>query len=339
MSEHEIEEFVEALNMKKFRADQIFRAINNKNVRNINEIKQLPRSERDILSSKTQIKNIQIFKTLKSKLDTTKKLLYKLDDGYLIEGVLMDYKHGYTLCISTQVGCRMGCDFCASTKEGLIRNLEPFEITSQVYEVEEEFDIKISNIVLMGSGEPFDNYQNVIKALNILNHKKGRNLGMRNITISTCGIAPKIRQLAYDLPQVGLAVSLHFLDQRKREINMPIAKAYSLDELIQSIKFYQKVTNNRISFEYTVIPGLNDSINDGKLLKTKLSGLNYIVNLIALNPIEDYNKDENYENSARKFKKILDNLGVNNTLRRELGSDISASCGQLKQQYLKEGEK
>lgn len=248
----------------------------------------------------------------------------------------MKYKHGYSLCVSTQVGCRMGCSFCASTINGLSRNLEAFEIASQIYEVEKEFNIELSNIVFMGSGEPFDNYENLIKSIRLLNHPKGRNLGIRNMTISTCGVVDKIIEFSNSNIQANLAVSVHSFKDDIRSKMMPINNKYNISELMNAINIYVKNTNRRISIEYTVIPGENDSDEDIELFKKYTKNLNYIVNLIALNPINDYNKID-YKGKANSFyKKLLKNK-INVTLRRELGSDISASCGQLKKSYLKEG--
>lgn len=336
LTEVELKDFIDTLDIKKFRSDQIFRYIHNKNITNIDEFIQLPISEREILKNNSEVKNIQILEKFKSKIDDTIKLLYLLPDNNIIEGVLMKYKHGYSLCVSTQVGCRMGCSFCASTINGLSRNLEAFEIASQIYEVEKEFNIELSNIVFMGSGEPFDNYENLIKSIRLLNHPKGRNLGIRNMTISTCGVVDKIIEFSNSNIQAYLAVSVHSFKDDIRSKMMPINNKYNISELMNAINIYVKNTNRRISIEYTVIPGENDSDEDIELFKKYTKNLNYIVNLIALNPINDYNKID-YKGKANSFyKKLLKNK-INVTLRRELGSDISASCGQLKKSYLKEG--
>lgn len=337
-NEEELIDIVKNLGLERYRADQIFRAIHQRYIFDIDDLSQLSKAQRQILKDNYYIKKIDILKIFHSKLDDTIKMLYKLEDDTLIEGVLMKYKHGYTLCVSTQVGCLMGCDFCASTKNGLIRDLEVSEIISQIYVVEKEFDIEISNIVLMGSGEPFDNYDNTIKALRILNSEKGKHMSFRNMTISTCGLVDKILKFSEEDIPVNLAVSLHSLDNIKRSEIMPINRKYNTSLLISSIREYIKKTNNRISFEYTVIDGFNNTDEDIRLMKDNFKGLNYIVNLIALNPIKDYNENTDTLYSAREFKSRLDKAGINNTLRRELGSDISASCGQLKASYLKEGE-
>lgn len=336
-TESELENFIVDLGLKKYRSDQIFRAIHNKHVDNIDSIIQLPKSDRETLSKNSNIKSLKILEIFQSKLDETKKFLYQLEDGYIIEGVLMKYKHGYSLCVSTQVGCRMGCSFCASTKDGMDRNLEPSEIVSQLYVVEDHFNIEISNVVLMGSGEPLDNYENVIKALKIWNSDKGRNFSYTRVTLSTCGIADKIIDLANEKIPINLAISIHSFDDNIRSNIMPVNYKYNVDRLLSAMREYSNITRDRISFEYTVISGENDRDEDIKLIKKYTKDLNYIINLIALNPINEYNKS-NSKLAANIFKDKLEKNNINVTLRRELGSDISASCGQLKKHYLKEGE-
>ena len=246
----------------------------------------------------------------------------------------MEYKHGTTACISTQVGCKMGCAFCASTKGGLIRNLSSGEILSQVYNIQNDLDIKLSNIVLMGSGEPLDNYENVIKFLNILHDENGQNLSYRNITLSTCGVVPKIYKLAEQELPITLSISLHspFNEERKRI--MPIAKAYSLDELLEACRYYINKTNRRITFEYTLIKEINDRKEDLNELSRILKGLLCHVNLISLNPIEEFAKDKANKNTIEMFKRELTKSGIPVTIRREMGSDINAACGQLRRKYI-----
>lgn len=301
-------------------------------------LNQVSKADIELLKKEFTIGSMEILKDFHSKQDETIKLLYLLEDNNIIEGVLMKYKHGYSLCVSTQVGCRMGCDFCASTKKGLERNLEAFEIASQIYLVEKHFSINLSSIVLMGSGEPFDNYDNVIRALKLLNDKKGRNLSFRNMTVSTCGVADKIIKFGKDLPQANLAVSVHSFNNEIRNKVMPVNYKYPIERLFSAIREYLLITNNRISIEYTVIPGENNNYEDVNLFRKYLKNTNYIVNLIALNPINAYNNKE-YKEEAKIFMEKLKASNINVTLRRELGSDISASCGQLKKSYLEEGER
>lgn len=336
--EDEIKNKIADLGIKSYRADQIFRAIHKQGVMSFDGLNQVSKADIELLKKEFSISSMEILKDFHSKEDETIKLLYLLEDKNIIEGVLMKYKHGYSLCVSTQVGCRMGCDFCASTKKGLERNLEAFEIASQIYLVEKHFSISLSSIVLMGSGEPFDNYDNVIRALKLLNDKKGRNLSFRNMTVSTCGVADKIIEFGKDLPQANLAVSVHSFNNEIRNKVMPVNYKYSIDVLFSAIRNYLSATNNRISIEYTVIPGENNNDEDVNLFRKYLKNINYIVNLIALNPINAYNNKE-YKEEAKIFMEKLKASNINVTLRRELGSDISASCGQLKKSYLEEGER
>ncbi len=336
--EDEIKNKIADLGIKSYRADQIFRAIHKQGVMSFDELNQVSKTDIELLKKEFTINSMKILKDFHSKQDETIKLLYLLEDNNIIEGVLMKYKHGYSLCVSTQVGCRMGCDFCASTKKGLERNLEAFEIASQIYLVEKYFSINLSSIVLMGSGEPFDNYDNVIRALKLLNDKKGRNLSLRNMTVSTCGVADKIIAFGKDLPQANLAVSVHSFNNEIRNKVMPVNYKYPIDTLFSAIRDYLSLTNNRISIEYTVIPGENNNDEDVNLFRKYLKNTNYIVNLIALNPINAYNNKE-YKEEAKIFMEKLKANNINVTLRRELGSDISASCGQLKKSYLEEGER
>lgn len=325
--------FVE-MGQKEYRAIQTFKFIHQNMVNSIEDITVLSKSLRDKLNENFSISDISIAERYDSKLDNTKKYLFKLEDANIIESVAMEYKHGTTACISTQVGCKMGCAFCASTKGGLIRNLSSGEILSQVYNIQNDLDIKLSNIVLMGSGEPLDNYENVIKFLNILHDENGQNLSYRNITLSTCGVVPKIYKLAEQELPITLSISLHspFNEERKRI--MPIAKAYSLDELLEACRYYINKTNRRITFEYTLIKEINDRKEDLNELSRILKGLLCHVNLISLNPIEEFAKDKANKNTIEMFKRELTKSGIPITIRREMGSDINAACGQLRRKYI-----
>ncbi|MBS4883055.1 MAG: 23S rRNA (adenine(2503)-C(2))-methyltransferase RlmN, partial [Peptoniphilus harei] len=264
------------------------------------------------------------------KLDETKKFLFKLKDDNLIEGVLMEYKHGYSQCISTQVGCRMGCNFCASTKSGLVRNLTAAEMLGQVYEIENTLGIKVSNFILMGSGEPLDNFSEVLRFIKLLHDEKGHNTSYRNITISTCGVADKIYELAdMNLP-INLAVSLHQTNDSDRSDLMPINRKFNLDELKKSLEYYIKKTNNRITFEYTLIKNQNDSKKNIDELYNFAKNMKCHINLIPLNPIDEFDEKRPSKSEINIFKEKLEKKGFNVTIRRELGRDISASCGQLR---------
>lgn len=325
--------FVE-MGEKEYRAIQTFKFIHQNMVNSIEDITVLSKGLRDKLNENFSISDISIAERYDSKFDNTKKYLFKLEDGNIIESVAMEYKHGTTVCISTQVGCKMGCAFCASTKGGLIRNLSSGEILSQVYNIQNDLDIKLSNIVLMGSGEPLDNYENVIKSLNILHDENGQNLSYRNITLSTCGVVPKIYKLAEQELPITLSISLHspFNEERKRI--MPIARTYSLDELLEACRYYINKTNRRITFEYTLIKEINDRKEDLNELSRILKGLLCHVNLISLNPIEEFAKDKANKNTIEMFKRELTKNGIPVTIRREMGSDINAACGQLRRKYI-----
>ncbi|MEG2159489.1 MAG: 23S rRNA (adenine(2503)-C(2))-methyltransferase RlmN, partial [Clostridia bacterium] len=276
-----------------------------------------------------------------SAIDGTIKLLYRLHDGNLIEGVLMNYKYGNTLCVSTQVGCRMGCKFCASTLGGLVRNLSAGEILGQVVAVNRYLggdleNRKITNIVLMGSGEPLDNFDNVIKFLYLVNDVSGLNISMRNISLSTCGIAPKIDELAKLNLQINLTISLHSADQVKREEIMPIARAYSLETLMISVRNYFEATKRRVIFEYTLIDDANDSYSDALKLANLTRNISAHINLIRLNPVKETKMRGTSDIKAKKFLEYLTNLNVSATLRRQMGVDIEGACGQLRQRYIEE---
>lgn len=332
----ELKSYMISLGHKGFRGEQIFSFFNRNMGLDMKELKILPKDLRDYLEENVKINKMNILKRFDSRIDNTKKYLFALQDNNIIEGVAMEYAHGISVCISTQVGCKMGCSFCASTKEGLIRNLTPSEMLNQVYLIEKDLGKSISNIVLMGSGEPLDNYNNTLKFLNIIHDEKGHNLSLRNITLSTSGLVPRIYDLAKENLPITLSISLHSPFDSERERIMPVAKVYKLKELMEACKFYGNETNRRLTFEYTLIENINDGDKEVKELVKILKGINGHVNLIPLNPIKEYNKErpsrENVENFQRKLKKH--NIPV--TIRREMGSDISASCGQLRRSYSKE---
>ena len=301
---------------------------------NIDDMTNLSLDLREKLNNEFSLHNFNISKKLESK-DGTKKYLFDLLDGNAIETVLMEYKHGFSICVSSQIGCKMGCKFCASTGIPFIRNLTPGEIVEQILAVERDTGIKISNIVFMGIGEPLDNYDNVIKAIRIINNPKGLNIGARHISISTSGIVPNIYRLAEENIQCTLSISLHSADNKKRSEMMPVNNAYNIGELIKACKDYINMTNRRISFEYALAKDDNDNLDDAKKLVKLLKGMLCHVNLIPINKIENgkYSKSTN-ENIIR-FRDFLNANGIVATIRRELGSDIDAACGQLRRQNLK----
>lgn len=332
----ELETYFLDLGEKKFRAKQLFEAIHKQKIKNLDKLTTFSQDLKDKINNSSEIYGVKKVLELKSKLDETKKYLFELHDENVIESVLMKYKYGYTVCISTQVGCKMGCAFCASTKKGLIRNLYASEMLDEIYEIERLNDINVSNIVLMGSGESLDNFDELIRFIELISAKEGKNLSKRNITISTCGLADKILKLAeYDYP-ITLTISLHNADEEERKKIMPITRKYPFDELIPALKEYQAKINKRISFEYVLIDGLNDSYQSALDIKNLLKDIKSHINLIPLNKIKEYDEEPSTSENINKFKKYLEDFGFNVTIRRELGADINASCGQLRNNYLEQ---
>ena len=332
LSQAELEDKILLLGEKKFRAKQIWQWLHVKKVRNFDKMSNLSAQFRGKLSDIFCIKSLIISKRLASNIDNTVKYLYELPDGNHIETVLMEYNHGYSLCVSTQVGCKMGCRFCASTIAGFKRNLEPSEILLQLYETERDSGIKVSSIVLMGIGEPLDNFDNVTKFLDVLSDKDGNNMSLRHVSLSTCGIVPRIYDLADKNYGLTLSVSLHATTDEKRSEIMPINNKYNINELISACKYYLHKTGRRISFEYALIDGVNDSKEQAKELSRLFKGMQSHINIIPVNKIKEREFTSNRK-SAIRFRDLLIDLGVNATVRRTLGSDIDAACGQLRREY------
>lgn len=316
-----------------FRGKQILSWIY-KGIMDFDGMKNIPKSLIDKLKENFIIIMPEIVEVYKSELDGTEKFLLAFPDGNLIESVLMKYKHGNSICISTQVGCRMGCKFCASTIEGRVRNLTTGEILSEVIAVQNYIGERISNIVLMGSGEPLDNYDNVVKFLEVVSADYGLNIGQRHITLSTCGIVPKIYELADKELSITLAISLHAFNDEKRKEIMPIANKYSISELLDACKYYLKKTNRRITFEYALVKDVNDGKEDAKALGKLLTGMLCHVNLIPVNEIKENTFKRSSKKTIEDFSEILKNSGIEVTTRREMGSDINAACGQLRRSYI-----
>lgn len=316
-----------------FRAKQILSWIY-KGVMDFEGMKNIPKSLINKLKENFAITMPEIIEVYKSELDGTEKFLLGFPDGNLIESVLMRYKHGNSICISTQVGCRMGCKFCASTIEGRVRNLTTGEILSEVIAVQNYIGERISNIVLMGSGEPLDNYDNVIKFLEVVSADYGLNIGQRHITLSTCGIVPKIYELADKEMSITLAISLHAFNDEKRKEIMPIANKYTISELLEACRYYLKKTNRRITFEYALVKDVNDGREDAKALGKLLSGMLCHVNLIPVNEIKENTFKRSSKKTIEDFSEILKSNGIEVTTRREMGSDINAACGQLRRSYI-----
>lgn len=330
----ETKKLIEEFGEKSYRGEQIFSFINKEKVEDIDDITVLSKKLRMDLKEKLKISEIKVYKRFDSKIDDTKKYLFLLEDGNIIEGVAMHYKHGWTACISTQIGCKMGCSFCASTKDGVIRNLTAGEMTGQIYTMEKDLDEKITNIVLMGSGEPLDNYDNVIKFFHIIHDEKGKNTSYRNLTLSTCGIVPKIYGLAEENIPITLSISLHSPFEEERKKIMPITNKYGIEELMEACKYYERKTGRRLTMEYTLIENVNDDKRNAGRLIELVRNTNTHINLIPLNPIEEYDKGRSTDKSVRNFEKILLNAHVPTTVRREMGSDINASCGQLRRRNI-----
>ena len=288
---------------------------------------------REKLNNRFKMTNIEIVDKLISSVDKTTKYLFKLENNHIIESVLMKYSYGNAVCISSQVGCRMGCTFCASTLDGLERNLTTAEMVSQIYKIQQDSKEKIRSIVLMGSGEPFDNFDNFLKFIEIINHKDGLNIGQRHITVSTCGIVPKIYELADKKLQINLALSLHAPTDEKRKSIMPIAKKYTVREIVEACKYFAQTTKRRVTYEYALIAGVNDTEEDAKEIIKLLKGSLAHINLIPVNDVKERNYIKSSKEQIKNFATLLKNAGIETTIRRELGSDINAACGQLRKSY------
>lgn len=333
----ELEEFLVGMGERKFRAKQIFVWLH-RSVTSFDEMTDLSVALRKKLAEVSFVSTAEIERLLVSKIDGTRKYLFRLGDGNMVESVAMYYKHGISVCISCQVGCRMGCKFCASTIGGLVRSLTAGEILNQVLFVQKDIGERISNIVMMGIGEPMDNFDNVIKFLKNVNDEHGINIGYRHISLSTCGVVPNIERLMeYALP-ITLSISLHAPTDEIRSTIMPVNKAYPVDELLAVCRKYTERTGRRISFEYSVINGVNDSEECAKILASKLKGMLCHVNLIPVNNVEENDFKKPSADKIRRFMSVIDKYNIPVTVRRELGSDISASCGQLRRQRSLERE-
>ena len=317
-----------------FRAKQVYTWLH-KGVRSYGEMTNLPQGLRDRLEQQYPICPPKVVRKQVSKLDGTTKYLWELSDGNCVESVLMRYHHGNTVCISTEVGCLMGCAFCASTHGGLVRRLEPFEMLDQVLFSQIDSGLPVSNIVLMGIGEPLDNFDHVMRFLELVNSPEGMNISMRHISLSTCGLVPKIDLLAEKKLQLTLSVSLHAPNDAVRNTIMPVNKAYPIEELIAACRRYYEATSRRISFEYAMIQGVNDTEEAAKELLRRMKGLPAHFNLIPLNHVEESPLKPSTKSAVAKFQKILEDGGVPATVRRTLGGDIDASCGQLRRKHMK----
>lgn len=330
LSLDEIEKETAYLGGKAYLAGQLFSWIHNKCAESFDEMSNISKKMRSDLNEKFEFLNISIAKKLVSKIDGTVKYLFELHDGNYIEAVVMKYKYGYTICVSSQVGCRMGCSFCASGIAGFVRNLNAGEILSQIYKAQKDLNIRISHIVMMGVGEPLDNFDSVIRFLSLITDENGQNISMRNISLSTCGLVDKINELKELKLQLTLSVSLHAPNDEIRNKTMPVSRRYDIETLLDACGEYAKCTGRRISFEYALIAGVNDSEENAKELARRLGGMLCHVNLIPVNPVRERSYTKPDRDGVERFREKLERLGINSTVRRTLGADINASCGQLR---------
>ena len=332
----EVTEQLQTLGEKPFRAKQLYQWMHEKLARSYDEMTNISKDMKEKLKEHFVYTSVQMVTYQESKIDGTRKYLFELADGNVVESVWMKYKHGNSVCISSQVGCRMGCRFCASTIDGLERNLLPGEMLDQIYYITKHTGERVSNIVVMGSGEPMDNYDNLLQFIRILSDENGLNLSQRNITVSTCGIVPKMRELAEENLQITLALSLHATTDEKRKKLMPIANKYGLKDVIEACKYYFEKTGRRLTFEYSLVSGVNDTEEDARELIALVGDLNCHVNLIPVNPIEERDYKESTAQAIRAFQNRLERSKINVTVRREMGRDIDGACGQLRRRHKKQ---
>lgn len=333
LNQKELISFMEELGEKAFRAKQIYQWIHEKHVDSFEEMTNVSKKLIETLNEKAYLTSLKKEEVQISKLDGTRKYLFLLEDGNVIESVLMKYKHGNSVCISSQVGCRMGCRFCASTLDGLVRGLTAGEMIDQIYQIGKDIGERISNVVVMGTGEPLDNYDNLLKFIELLTDEHGINVSQRNLTVSTCGIVPRMRELADEKLSITLALSLHASNQQKRLELMPVANKYDIHEVIDACKYYFDQTGRRITFEYSLVGGVNDTDEDARQLSALIRGINCHVNLIPVNPIKERDYVQSNAKVIEAFKNKLEKAGINATVRREMGRDIDGACGQLRKRY------
>lgn len=337
MNYREVQQEVAALGEKAFRAGQLYQWMHQKFADSFDVMTNLPAGFREKLRAEYTYTVLEVVQRLVSKIDGTEKYLFRLPDGNVIESVLMRYHHGNSVCISTQVGCRMGCRFCASTLGGRTRDLLPSEMLGQVYQIQKLTGERVSHLVAMGTGEPLDNYDNFLRFLELLTDEHGLNISQRNVTVSTCGIVENIRRLADEKLQITLALSLHASSQEKRKELMPVAYRYELKDVLEACRYYFAQTGRRITFEYSLVGGVNDTKQDAKRLVELIGAMNCHVNLIPVNPIKERSYVQSNASAIDAFKNKLEKYGINVTIRREMGRDINGACGQLRKSYLDTG--
>ena len=335
----ELQQFMASLGEKPFRAKQLYEWMHEKLAADLDEMTNLSKGLRKKLKETTDYMSLEVVERLVSGIDGTEKYLFRLSDGNVIESVLMRYHHGNSVCISSQVGCRMGCRFCASTIGGKTRDLTAGEMLDQIYRIQKDIGERVSNLVMMGTGEPLDNYDNAVKFIRMLSDEHGLNISQRNITLSTCGIVPRMRQLADEGFQITLALSLHAPDQEKRKALLPIAGRYEIHETVDACRYYYEKTGRRITFEYSLVGGQNDSKEDARQLYELIHDINCHVNLIPVNPVKERSYVQSEKKVIAEFKNKLENCGINVTIRREMGRDIGGACGQLRKSYMDKEKK
>lgn len=338
MNLEQLTEFVAGIGEKAFRAKQLYQWLHVKQVYAFSDMTNLSKAFREKLDEVSYITDLKQEQVQISQIDGTRKYLFLLEDGNVIESVLMRYKHGNSVCISSQVGCRMGCRFCASTLDGLVRGLRPSEMIDQIYKIGQDIGERISNVVVMGTGEPMDNYDNLLAFITLLTDENGLNISQRNLTVSTCGIVPRMRQLADEKLSITLALSLHASNQAKRLELMPVANKYDIHDVIDACKYYFDRTGRRVTFEYSLVGGVNDTDEDARELSQLIHGMNCHVNLIPVNPIKERDYVQSNAAVIAAFKNKLEKNGINVTVRREMGRDIDGACGQLRKRYINENK-
>lgn len=339
LSLEELKGLLTQMGEKPFRAAQLYQWMHEKLAASFDEMSNLPKGLREKLNNGCSYTVLRPVCTKVSELDGTRKYLFELADGNVIESVLMRYHHGNSVCVSSQVGCRMGCRFCASTLGGLVRNLHPSEILEQVYQIQRETGERVSNVVVMGSGEPLDNYENLLRFIRILTGEGGLNISQRNITVSTCGLVPAIRRLAEEELSITLALSLHAPNDKVRRELMPVAEAYHLDEILEACRYYFEKTGRRMTFEYSLVQGVNDNLEEAAQLSALLKNQHGHVNLIPVNPIKERDYVQSGKKAVEAFRRRLEQNGINVTVRREMGRDIDGACGQLRSSFLSKDER
>mgnify|MGYP000319052170 CR=1 FL=1 len=339
LTHEELQDLLKGMGEKPFRAGQLYRWMHEKLAASFDEMTNLSKDLRGKLAENCTFTALKPVCVRISQIDDTRKYLFELEDGNVIESVLMKYKHGNSVCISSQVGCRMGCRFCASTLDGLERNLTPSEMLDQIYRIQRDTGERVSNVVVMGSGEPLDNYDNLIRFIRLLTGEGGLNISQRNVTVSTCGIVPGIRKLA---EEDTLALSLHAPNDEVRRTLMPVAKRYGLNEVMDACRYYFEKTGRRLTFEYSLVQGVNDNLDEAKALVRLIKDQHGHVNLIPVNPIKEREYVQSGRQAIEAFKNQLEKSGINVTVRREMGRDIDGACGQLRKSFIdkerKEGE-